>query len=116
MKVSLETRRLSGFRPPDRTEAPVRFALPYYKSERGQYVHRLRYGTAHYWSGVFKWISYSMWCGSLGWSTRGHLYAEIPEGQLLCATCEGRAIGAGLDGARTINGRPVIYSPRRKTT
>ena len=31
----------------------------------------------------------------------------------LCATCEGRAIGAGYYGDRIINGSPVLFEPIR---
>jgi hypothetical protein len=60
--------------------------------------------------------SIGFWCGSSGFFGEGHgkLYDEIPKGEVLCATCEGKAIGAGEDGARVINGRDVMYSPRKQ--
>lgn len=36
-----------------------------------------------------------------------------PDRAIHCATCEGRAIGAGKDGARIIAGRTVLFSPRQ---
>lgn len=35
------------------------------------------------------------------------------EGRPICATCEGRVIGAGLAGSREIAGRPVMFRSRK---
>lgn len=42
----------------------------------------------------------------------GVLLAIVPENEVLCATCEGRAIGAGQTESRLINGHMVKYAPR----
>lgn len=42
----------------------------------------------------------------------GFLFEHAPEGEVLCATCEGRAIGAGQDDSHQINGRMVRFAPR----
>lgn len=89
-------------------------ALPYWRSRQGTYFHRVRSGQAHYYNGKYSHTSFSMWCGmggSLG--KKGFLASEVPDDGILCATCEGKAIGAGMDGARIINGRNVMLSPRR---
>jgi len=91
-------------------------SLPYYKSNdsNAKYYHRVRYGARHH---VMNKTHYSasFWCGSHGLiGEKGRLSAVVPNGEVLCATCEGRAIGAGLDGSRIINGKKVMYSPRRQ--
>lgn len=93
----------------------IRFALPFYKGARGLYTHRLRSGSAHYWDGRLSHVSYHFWCGNIATSGKGTLLPKIPEGGIVCATCEGRAVGAGLAGSRTINGQAVMFSPRKKT-
>lgn len=61
---------------------------------------------------------YGAWCGySIGGSERagGFLAAEQPPtGELVCATCDGRAVGAGQeqDGP---DGRALVFSPRGLT-
>jgi len=109
---------------------PIRMALPYYQCRPGAYVHRIRSGQTHRLRmgedayhkrhpqmGQILHLSFSFWCGGSGHVSRdkpGRLFAEIPENGVLCATCEGRAIGAGLDGSPSeINGRAVIFSPRK---
>jgi hypothetical protein len=91
----------------------ITHALPFYKSQltNAKYFHRVRTMENH-WLGH---TSITQWCGAQAFfgEGRGKLYAEIPEGGVMCATCEGRAIGAGEDGSRIINGRQVMYSPRR---
>ncbi|MFG3276196.1 hypothetical protein [Streptomyces luteogriseus] len=57
---------------------------------------------------------FSAWCGyGIGGSRRAGGYLateEPPEGEPVCATCEGRAAGAGQDDSPT--GRPLIFQPR----
>lgn len=99
---------------------PVSKILPFYKSERGEYVHRIRHAT-HYRgaNNDYHHTGITMWCGSIGsvggsgiWKSRGGLFANPPERAVFCATCEGRAIGSGQLGAREICGRIVMFKPR----
>lgn len=57
---------------------------------------------------------YDLWCGyAVGGSDRAGAYItaeEPPPGEPVCATCEGRAAGAGQDTSPT--GRPLIFEPR----
>lgn len=57
---------------------------------------------------------YGCWCGyGVGGSERAGTFLateEPPAGELVCATCEGRAAGAGQDDSPT--GRPLIFTPR----
>lgn len=93
-------------------------SLPFVESGKGRYTHRVRefcvigihvprhqpYGAA------------SCWCGTtvlLGNRHRGSALVAEPS-RALCATCEGRAIGAGQLGAQEIAGKPVIFSPRNQ--
>ena len=94
---------------------PLTKSLPYFKSNNtnSKYFHRVRYGARHDCLGVH--YSIGFWCGGGGFiGKKGQLYAELPEDAVLCATCEGRAIGAGMDKTHTINGRFVKYSPRKE--
>jgi len=92
-------------------------ALPYFLQKTGLYVHRVRAGHVHFRDGQASHTSIWFWCGNLGSMSQekpGKLYATPPEGHFVCATCEGRAIGAGETQTREINGIPVMYSPRKR--
>lgn len=57
---------------------------------------------------------YTAWCGyTIGSSDRAPaLTAEdVPAGELVCATCEGRAIGAGQE-QQVEGGRQLVFGPR----
>jgi hypothetical protein len=101
--------------------------LPFFRKGPLRMVHRVRSANLHYWDGVLSHMSVEFWCGNLGVigyikrSRRGYrrddqpsLFAVAPDPAVFCATCEGRAVGAGLDGAREINGRTVLFSPRER--
>lgn len=114
MKVQLQIRPLVGIDPPGFSARPIRQALPYYKASKGTYVHRVRSGQSHYRDGRLSHIHVDFWCGGHGIpSDNGELLAAVKADDVICATCEGRAIGAGMDGTPVINGRVVAYSPRR---
>ena len=99
---------------------PVTFAYPYFRSGFGTYIHRVRTATTHVdkAKGQNSHVSLTAWCGCIGFlhpTAKGKSamqWSELPSDGIACATCEGRAIGAGMDGAREINGREVIFSPR----
>lgn len=108
---------------------PITHALPYYRSNSQRngvtYIHRVRQGMIHIWDKKFAHTSISFWCGGSGGigvsqvhygrekKARGELLPECPIDSVLCATCEGRAIGAGCDGSFKINGRIIRFSPRK---
>ena len=109
---------------PYRNEAPedktlmLSHALPFFQPGDGRLFHRVKSGRIYRRRGEYSHTSITYWCGNNGSMSRpdarrtGQLFAELPERAILCATCEGRAIGAGLDGLREINGRRVLYRPR----
>ena len=102
-------------------------AQPFYKSHSptSKYYHRVRSARQHHIGNgeSAMWrphVAIHFWCGGSGYLSnnyhgkpKGALHSYIPEDGVLCATCEGRAIGAGKTGVRTINGRKVMYSPRK---
>ena len=87
-------------------------SLPFYKAKYGDYVHRVRSGAVHLWRGVPDGTSYRLWCGMGGHASKGTLLAAPDPHDVVCATCEGRAIGSGLLGTPTIAGKVVRFSPR----
>jgi len=91
-------------------------SLPFVEPIRGNYAHRVR-SVAYYTSNSASrppHAAVKCWCGQTilvgGRRDGAHLVADVT--LPICATCEGRAIGAGQVGAREIAGRPVMYSPK----
>lgn len=103
----------------DPRETYAKRSLPFVESAGGKYTHRVRSviiialdpsnWPAH--------IAVRCWCGqSILISKKRHHAANrivAEQSRVLCATCEGRAIGAGQLGAQEIGGRPVKFSPQR---
>jgi len=114
MKIKLEIKKEVGFQG-GIFSRPIRYALPFYKSSAGKYVHRIRSSQSYYLkrTGERSHISVTFWCGNIGSLGKGKMYSKIDTNMILCAHCEGKAIGAGMDGAREINGRAVMYEPRK---
>jgi len=114
--VKLEKKPIRGILPENFKQYQLGLCLPFYKSRSGERVHRVRSGQALFTDGVYTHTSLSLWCGATGSigneGSRGYLSAEAPDNAVFCATCEGRAIGAGMDGTRYINGRFCLFSPR----
>jgi len=93
--------------------ASITRSVPYAESERGSYCHRVRTATVYTVCGKSH-IAINCWCGMTVFAAprRGRFVAQPSHGRPLCATCEGRAIGAGTDADHKINGRIVRYAPR----
>ncbi len=90
-------------------------SLPFFQTASGKYIHRVRSANMHLWDGQPKHTALSLWCGMtgfLGGKRAGSVFADPPLNGPLCATCEGRAIGAGQTESRLICGRVVKFSPR----
>lgn len=89
----------------------IKRSLPFYKSRRGRYVHRVRSSDAYWRDGELSHISVRFMCGNSGFlGEMGIFLSEVEPGEVFCATCEGRAVGMGLDD-RILNGRAVMFSP-----
>ncbi len=81
----------------------------------GNYVHRIRSAVHHIWREGYSHTNFDLWCGMTGFSSNKHhsrLFEDPPPEYPICATCEGRAIGAGQTESRMICGRLVKFSPR----
>lgn len=129
MKVPLTKPTRQGWRNPRSMEIHVVASLPFVAREYGGYIHRPRRVTIHGWDGVPSHVSIKFWCGSGGYGDnvgmgpvcgvskkpRGNpvvFMTEPPPHRPVCATCEGRAIGAGQLGSPEIAGRRVLFAPR----
>ena len=113
--IELEVVKPSGWRPPHFDSVAVKKSLPYAESSGGEYTHRVRSARLHWMSGYGSHMSISCWCGMsllVGKRHKGQFVAEPSFGRPMCATCEGRAIGAGVDGSHKINGRMARFQPR----
>jgi len=75
-------------------------------------IHRIRAGRVHYMNFKPSHTSIEFWCGNSGFMGKGVMMESAPDRAVFCATCEGRAVGAGLCGNREINGRKVLYRPK----
>lgn len=128
MKIKLlRPKRRSGWQHPDHKYITVKEALPFVRKAHGSYVHRIRSGVLHVHEGRYSHTVFELWCGNPAYYDKGgffatgrpnlrynntEFFAEPPERAIMCATCEGRAIGAGFDGPRAIAGRTVLFAPR----
>lgn len=88
-------------RPTALTEAPN-----YLRSRNATRWHRARAGIAR----ADGRISYQYWCGQLAYGGRVLGVEDKPPRDLLCGTCEGRAIGAGQVTRRGMT--RLVFSPR----
>ena len=96
----------------------ARESLPFVESGAGTYTHRIRSLTLYDYGKHGSHAAVSCWCGMTmclgGRRKYNRRIVAVPSvDRMVCATCEGRAIGAGQLGAREIAGRQVMYSPRR---
>jgi hypothetical protein len=95
--------------------ATVSRAAPFVESGAGEYTHRTRQVTVHSLLGRTH-MAVRAWCGMTLLISppkkKGRLVFTPGQGRPICATCDGRAIGAGLLGAREIAGREVMYRGR----
>lgn len=120
MRVTLLRERIADFC--KSVVKPIKSTFPFYEREGDGYVHRVRSGLMHYnWEGEFTHTSITFWCGPSGFlyepgkRPRKHvpaaLVAEPSPGRVVCATCEGRAIGAGQIPGNKIGDHFVKYKP-----
>lgn len=105
---------LGKWKPEGMTHNAIKKSLPFLESFRGYYAHRVKHVTMQTFNGKSHFIV-KVWCGASfcnGGNGKGQTYfIEQPtNNRPICATCEGRHIGAGMDGDRKINGRKVMYN------
>lgn len=91
---------------------PASKSLPFANARGGKYTHRVRHVTLYACVGKGH-FAVRCWCGYnvLVSEKSGGTFAAEQSERPMCATCEGRAIGAGKLGAREINGKAVMFSP-----
>jgi hypothetical protein len=123
-KIPLIRERHSAFY--RETTKPLTSTLPFYERDGGGYVHRVRSGDMHYFrdTGKLTHTTVQFWCGA-GYASiypaskqpkrkgrvPGRLVREPSLGRVVCATCEGRAIGSGQLGEHKIGPHSVKYKP-----
>lgn len=94
----------------------AKMARPFVASDAGEYVHRVRSVTIHAMLGQAH-MAVRCWCGMtqlVSKRKKGRLLDAPPAGRPMCATCEGRVIGAGKIGARKIGEADVRYKPNQQ--
>lgn len=101
-----------GWRAPGRPAPIIVYrSLPFVTSTRGNRSHRARSARVYpHPSG----LCVTAWCGPsfhIG-AGRAVLTADPYDGYPVCATCEGRAVGAGQVTSGTLTGTPVVFTPR----
>ena len=112
-KIALAKFRPPGWLSPDVTLVNLVASLPFYRARRGDRSHLVRSARMQFKSGKYEHTSLSLWCGGVGsLPRRGWLSRAVSEAEPVCATCFGRAIGAGKLGSKTINGQVVVFNTR----
>lgn len=106
----------SGYIPPGHAEIELKKTAPFFKSGQGGYTHRIRSGKNYYRNENYSHTGLTLWCGMTGLIGKTHknskLLLEPSLDSIMCATCEGRAIGSGQLGSHEILGRLVKFQPR----
>lgn len=113
--IQLERHKPPPYKPAAVRMMNVKRALPFVASDAGEYIHRVRSAVvyevcekAH--------MAVSCWCGMtllVSKRKKGRMLSEPVAGRPMCATCEGRAIGAGQEASHKINGRLVKFTPQQ---
>lgn len=93
-KVKLRRKSEEGLAPTERM-IEIREALPFFVSPRCKFVHRLKTGGMLFDGDRYLFTAFMFWCNGYGCSSNGILSGEIPDGALICARCEAKAIAAG---------------------
>lgn len=115
-------------------EPPLTYSLPQRRSDcppdealavAPRYMRSTyqRYGNLGRWhrprSGIHIGLTgrtvYHTWCGQSMFPDRTLTAEQLGEGDKVCGTCEGRAIGAGQDDWPVPGGPALLFEPRRLT-
>lgn len=112
--IQLKESKKPKYNAPEFSVKSVKKSLPFLESFRGMYAHRVRFVDLHT-NPKGSHFAVKVWCGATffnGGNGKGQTYfVENPtNNKPICATCEGRFIGAGMDGERIINGRKVMHN------
>lgn len=114
--IQLERHKPPPYKPAAVRMTNVKRALPFVASDAGEYVHRVRSAVVYEVCGKAH-MAVRCWCGMtqlVSKRKKGRLLDVPTAGRPMCATCEGRVIGAGKIGARKINGMDVRYKPNQQ--
>lgn len=112
--IDLKESRKPAYKAPGFSVKSVKKSLPFIESYRGYYAHRVRFVDLHT-NPKGSHFAIKAWCGAsfCNGSIEGKgqtFFTENPtNNKPICATCEGRFVGAGMAGDRIINGNKVMY-------
>ncbi len=90
-------------------------SVPFVLNPRGHLIHRVRYVSTRI-RGQSKKDTPHYWCGNATFSGPVEFLEQPPDGRLLCAVCESKAVQAGEMTAEQLAGRHVhigVMRPRR---
>jgi hypothetical protein len=67
------------------THSELKKCLPFFKSNRGEFIHRVRAGRIHFRHGVASHTSIDFFCGNSGFLHKGELLADA---EITCKSCQ----------------------------
>ena len=82
---------------------------PFIENKRAVLIHRPRMVTTHKLGEKYAaHVSVSNWCGSTFTGGKHFTFLDsVPDGKLLCARCEEKAVNAGIQSSHELTGRHV---------
>jgi len=88
---------------------PWKACSPFLENARAVLIHRPRNVTTHKLSEKYDaHVSVTNWCGSTFSGGKHFTFLDaVPEGKLLCARCEEKAVNAGIQSSHELTGRHV---------
>ncbi|WP_033818902.1 hypothetical protein [Kitasatospora sp. MBT63] len=87
-------------------DEPLATGPRFVRTERMSRWHRVRSGVRY---GTGRTV-YSLWCGSSVFDDRFLSRESLPAGDVVCATCDGRAVGSGQEPVGPA-GRTLAFTP-----
>ena len=109
LKLPLQRARRRGSFDPRYGVVSWTSALPFFDNPRAVLIHRPRsvstYSCA--WRGA--WLAVHCWCGN-GMTSNTERFAflpDVPDGRIVCARCEDKAVEAGLPTSDQLAGRHI---------
>ncbi len=98
MKIDLGQKKTAFVEHSLAWSVPWRRSKPFFLSDLGTLVHRVRFAATHMRLQARSHDSVEYWCGSSS-SVRGRFLDEPPENRLLCHRCEAQAVAHGQPSA-----------------